>query len=260
MTSVALNQYLKRLQAHSILADEEQQAILSLQGETSAVAARKDLVRPGDHVDRAILVCSGLLGRYDLMRDGSRQITALHVAGDLCDLHSVVAPTTGWGINALEDARIFTIPHNVIRQLVAIYPNLAMAFWRDATLDASILAKWVANIGRKSALARIAHLLCEIGLRLEAAGLGHHQSFSLSLTQEQIGDMVGLTPVHVNRTIKALREQRVVTIVHGRVDVLDWGQLTQVADFVPTYLLPYRQHHLPDAMADRRAIHWRNGV
>lgn len=260
MTSVALNQYLKRLQAHSVLADDEQQAILTLPGETSTVVAHRELVRPGDQVDRAILVCHGLLGRYDLMRDGSRQITALHVPGDLCDLHSVVAPTTGWGINALEDAGIYTIPHNAIRQLVTVYPNLAMVFWRDATLDASILAKWVANIGRKSALARIAHLLCEIGLRLEAAGLGHHKNFALSLTQEQIGDMVGLTPVHENRTIKALREQRLVTIVHGRVDVLDWGQLTLIADFVPTYLLPYRQHHLPDATADRRVIHWRNGA
>lgn len=244
VAEAAIEAYLERLQRHSVLTAEERRAILSIQGTVRRVPARRDLVAPGQQVGHAILVAEGLLCRFDLMRDGARQITALHLEGDLCDLHSLVAPKTGWGINALTPAVVVEVPHDTLRRLFVDHPNLAMAFWRDATLDASILAKWIGNIGRKRARAGLAHLLCELGTRMSATGRSSRASYALPLTQEQIADCIGLTPVHVNRVMRALREDGIVTVADGQVTIHDWESLEAAADFSATYLLPYRTSHL----------------
>ncbi len=241
----ALAAYLSRLELHSPLGEPERQAVLSLPAEEATVAARRDLVRPGEIVRHALLVADGLLGRFDTMRNGARQITALHIPGDMCDLHSVVAPLTGWGITALCGSKVLHVGHEGIRAAAAALPELATAFWRDTTLDASILAKGVANIGRKSARARIAHLFCEMGVRSERAGQGERSDYPLDLIQEQIGDVVGLTGVHVNRSIQALRDEELLEVKGRRVRILDWSGLAAVAEFSPAYLLRDERAALP---------------
>lgn len=232
-----LARYLRRLLRHSVLSVEEQRAILALPALEVEAPTRRDLVRPGEVVDHAVLVADGLLGRFDLMRSGARQITALHIPGDMCDIHSVVAPRTGWGLAALGASTVLHIPHADLKALALDHPNVALAFWRDTTLDASILAKGIANIGRKSARDRIAHLFCEMGVRCERAGLGSRRDYPLDLTQEQIGDVVGLTGVHVNRSVQALRDDGLLAVRSRRVEIPDWNGLTAAAGFDPTYLL-----------------------
>ena len=234
----ALAAFLRRVLLHSSLTDEERRSVLALSGEVNPVLPRRDLVHPGQRVHHSILVAEGFLGRYDLMRDGARQITAVHIPGDMCDLHSVVAPRTGWGITALSPSVVLQIPHGELRRLAVRYPNLALAFWRDTTVDGSILAKAVANLGRQDARARIAHLLCEMAIRMLRAGLGDGLSYALPLSQEQIGDIVGLTSVHVNRTLQALRAEGLFSLKGQMVEILDWDRLARVAGFTPTYLLP----------------------
>ena len=241
-----LSAFLKRLQLRSVLTDEEKNAVLHLKGHVELIADRQDLVVPGETVTCAILVISGMLARFDLMKEGSRQITAFYIPGDMCDLHSVVAPTTGWGITALGAATVFRIPHPELKKLVSGFPNLALAFWRDTTLDASVLAKWVANIGRKDARARVAHLLCEMGVRMEAAGLGTKRNYRLDITQEQIGDAMGLSPVHVNRTLQGLRALGVVSVKNNQVQIADWDRLASIAEFTSTFLLFDEQQKNPD--------------
>jgi CRP-like cAMP-binding protein len=240
MTSAAppdMSRFLKRLLLRSVLSDIEQEAILDLQGRFHRVHAHTDIVLPGQTIDFACLILEGWLGRFDQMRDGGRQTTAFHIPGDMCDLHSVVAPTTGWGITALSTATILRIPHASLRALALAYPQIAMAFWRDTATDASLLAKWIANVGRKDARARVAHLLCEMGWRMELAGLGTRTSFQFDATQEQIADAMGLTPVHVNRMLQALRAEGVLTMRSSAVDIHDWDQLADIAEFEPTFLL-----------------------
>jgi CRP-like cAMP-binding protein len=175
--------------------------------------------------------------RFDLMSDGSRAIPEFFVAGDMCDLPSLVAPRAGWGLTALSTLELVQIPHGALRDLARTYPEIGMAFWRDCTSDAGTLAKWVANIGRKDGMARIAHVLCEMGLRMEAAGLGTRRRYRLAITQEQLGDAMGLTSVHVNRTLGALREVGAVDFSKHEVNVLDWDQLTRIAGFDEQFLL-----------------------
>jgi CRP-like cAMP-binding protein len=163
--------FLDRLLLRSALSEEERQAVLNLPSKEQQVRARRDVVLPGEAVNAICLVASGIMGRFDQMRDGRRQTTAFYISGDACDLPSVVAPVTGWGITALSDCVVLRIAHDELRAVALRYPNLAMAFWRDTTFDASVLAKWVANVGRKNAQARLAHLLCEMGMRVEHAGV-----------------------------------------------------------------------------------------
>lgn len=166
-------------------------------------------------------------------------------------LHSVVVQTTGWGLTALTDASVLSVLHDDLRRLATGSPAIAAAFWRETTVDASILAKWVANIGRKEAQARLAHFLCELGVRLEQAGLGRRDRFRLELTQEQIGDTIGLTSVHVNRTFQALRAQDLISLRAQMFEAHDWDRLARIAEFVPTYLLAVDP---PPEQLDRRPI------
>jgi len=132
---------------------------------------------------------------------------------------------------------VLFVPHARLRAMACTHPAIAMAFWRDGTVDASILAKWIGNIGRQDARARLAHLICEFGTRSELAGIGSRTSFALDATQEQLADALGLTSVHVNRTLQRLRSEGVVSTRGHAVDVLDWERLADIAEFDPTYLL-----------------------
>jgi CRP-like cAMP-binding protein len=237
LSSAALALFLKRLLLRSQLSDDEQTAVLRLKTRSVQPPPRRDIVSPGQIVHYSCLVASGWVGRFDQMRDGRRQITAFHIAGDMCDLHSAVAPTPGWGITALGEATILQIAHADLLKSAVDFPNLALAYWRDTTADASILSKWIANIGRASAEPRVAHLLCELAIRVENADLGSRASFDLRLTQEQIGDATGLTSVHVNRMLHNLRSDGCISISNHAVKIIDWKRLCDLAAFDPAYLL-----------------------
>jgi CRP-like cAMP-binding protein len=229
--------FLTRLKLRSELTAEAQHAILKLKSRPVRTPARQDIVMPGQTLDHACLVVSGLLGRFDQVLDGNRQITAVYVPGDMCDIHSVVAPTTAWGLTALSATETLQVPHVALKALVADYPEIGMAFWRDTTTDASILAKWISSLGRKSAIARLSHLLCEMGLRLELAGAGTRTSYAFDITQEQLGNMLGMTAVHVNRMLLSLRTDSIVTMRGHRVEINDWDRLAAVGEFDPNFLL-----------------------
>jgi len=233
----ALGLFVERLLLRSPLSDEEQAAIRSLPGRIARVPACHEIILPGQHTDHSCMIVSGLGARFDMMADGRRQIVAFHLPGDMCDLHSVPAPTSGWGLEALSGATLLCIPHSALRK-VAQDPAIAMAFWRDTVTDGSILAKWAANLGRKQAVPRLAHPFCEMGIRMEQVGLGSRTAYELPATQAQLAAALGLTSVHLNRTLKTLRDEG-VNFSGKKVRIEDWDSLTHLAEFDPAYpLLP----------------------
>ena len=236
-SSTPVARFLHRLRLRSVLTAEEQEAVLELSGETRHYRSNEDIVSPGEHVDYACLVARGVAGRFDQMLDGERQVTSFYIAGDMCDLHSVVAPRAGWSITALSAVTAVLVPHGDLRELCVRYPGVAVAFWRDGTADASIFAKWVGNLGRKNARARIGHIFCEMGMRSEAAGLGTRSAYELALTQNQLADAAGLTPVHVNRTLQDMKREGLLQFHNGHVTIPEWSALARVAEFDPLYLL-----------------------
>ncbi len=232
----ALERFLRRLRLRSPLGDAEARAVLALPGELIEVAAHRDIVMPGERVSRAALIAGGIAGRFDQEEDGTRQFTALHVPGDMADLHSTVLPVASWGIEALTACAVLKVPHHALLDAAAALPMLGAALWRDTTADAGIFAKWAAVIGRKTARGRVAHLACEMGMRSEFAELGERTDYPLPLTQAQIADTLGLTGVHVNRTLAGLREDDVLVIARGRVRIADWDAARRAAGFDPAYL------------------------
>ena len=232
---LGLEQYLRRLLLRSRLTADEQEAIRSLPGRVEKVRAGHDVIVPGEHTDESCTVVRGLMSRFDVLLDGSRQTVALYLHGDMCDLHSVPVPTSGWGREASTQTTLLFVPHDALRELTH-NARIALALWRDTTVDGSILAKWVANMGRKQAAARVAHLFCELGTRMEHLGLGKRTDFMLPMTQAQIAEVAGMTAVHLNRTLKALANKG-LTCSRGRIRIGDWNAAVELAEFDPTYLL-----------------------
>jgi CRP-like cAMP-binding protein len=231
-----LQPFLERLTCRSVLTREEQQAILSLPTHASQVHANNDFVGLGETVDHVSLIVSGMVGRFDQNSEGSRQITAIHIPGDMANLHSVVQPQATSALQALSVATILSIPHCAVRAATAQHPALAEALWRDCMVDAAILSQWVVNVGRCQARIRIAHLLCEMATRLKAPIDQGSFSFPFLVTQMQIADATGLTSVHVNRILRTLREEGLVDVRRREVVVEDWKGLVAAGEFDPNYL------------------------
>lgn len=193
-------------------------------------------MRPGEQVTHACFVVAGLVGRFGQNRNGKRQITAVHIPTDMVDLHAVVAPEACSALQALSLTTIFRVPHDALREAARHYPAIAEAFWRECAVDAAILAEWVVNVGRRDAKGRVAHLLCEVACRVEGAGEKVGFTVPFAATQTHIADMTGLTPVHVNRTLAALRDENVVDLRARMIHILDWKRLIEVGDFDDNYL------------------------
>jgi len=235
--STPMKSYLRRLSVRSNLTAEEQEAILALPGETLSTAAHRDIVRPGQLTTFSCLVVDGLAARFDQLSNGHRQISALHIVGDFCDLHSLAVPEAGWGIQSLTPTVVRLVPHDALRKIISAYPNVAMAFWRDTVVDNSVLAKWLSALGRRDATARFAHLICEMGLRYEHVQLGTRERFAFPITQMQLADVLGMSSVHINRVLQALRGQGVLETRGQVFHILDRRRLEKLADFDDAYLL-----------------------
>jgi CRP-like cAMP-binding protein len=228
--------FLAKLARRSVLGEEERQAILDLPGRPVQVQSNRDYVRLGERVDHSCLVVDGLVGRFGQNREGGRQITALHIEGDMIDLHSVVAPDATSALQALTVTTLLQVPHSALRNVARRHPAVAEAFWRECVVDAAVLAEWVVNVGRRDARTRAAHLLCEMATRHDESRAGSGFRFHFPATQTHLADMLALTAVHVNRTLKALREEKVVAICSREVTILDWDGLADLGEFDPAYL------------------------
>jgi CRP-like cAMP-binding protein len=232
----ALSLYLDRLLLRSTLSDDEKHAILNLPARASIVDVQHDFVHIGDKIKHACLIVDGLVARFAQIRNGNRGFVAFHIPGDMADLHSVVVPNVTWALHAVVPTTILRVPHAALIDLTARYPALAMAFWRDCVVDGNVMAQWTVNIARKDAVARLAHLLCEMSLRYRAIGLADEGRFPFGITQINLADAVGLTPIHLNRVLKRLREDGVATKDADTVHITDFDRLAAIGEFDPAYL------------------------
>jgi CRP-like cAMP-binding protein len=232
---------LKKLRLWGPLGAPEENAILSLPHKVEEVLPNRYLAREGEATKHSCLLIDGFAFRQKVLVDGARSISAVHMAGDIVDLQNSLLGTADHSVQTLTRARVAFVPRHEIRRVAFEFPKLGMAMWHDTLVDGSIFREWIANIARRDAAARIAHLLCEFGVKLEAIGLGDRLSFELPMTQEQLADATGLTTVHVNRTLSHLESEGLIARAKRYVAVSDWERLEDVAGFTPGYL------HLPTA-------------
>src|SRR5262245_13085535 len=203
---------------------------------TRVVEANQEIVSAGERSLECNLIVEGFACDYLILPDGLRQIISLRVPGDFCGLDSVLMRTLDRHVAAIGGTKVAVIPHHTLLDLAEKHPRILFALWQDTLLDAAINREWIANVGRRSAKARIAHLLCELYWRLRAAGLAQGGFFELPLTQTDVGDATGLSVVHVNRTLQKLRAEGLITWVGARVAVHDQKQLEEAGEFRADYL------------------------
>ena len=215
---------------------EEEAALRSIIGPPQPYPARRMVIEEGEPLERSALLVEGLLARFKDMRDGQQQISELHVAGDFADLHSFTLKRLDHGILTLTACRIAWVGHDALTGVVGRFPHLGRLLWFSTNLDAAIHRAWTVSLGRRDAAARLAHLLCELQVRLEIVGLADPTGYPLALTQNDLANCLGLTAVHVNRVLRELRERGLVTFRGGHVTIADRAGLCHLAEFSPDYL------------------------
>lgn len=217
------------------LTRSEAQALRQLPLSVVSLEAYEDVVREGESLTKSCLLVEGLLCRYKIIA-GKRQILSVHLPGDVPDLQSLHLDEMDYSLGALTASTVAFIRHQHIRATIASEPGLGAAFWRHTLVDAAIERAWLASLGRRSSRERVAHLYCEVFARLLARNLTDRESFALPMTQIDMADAVGLSQVHLNRTIQELRRSGVL-VQRGRYyGFEDWTLLQETADFDPAYL------------------------
>jgi CRP-like cAMP-binding protein len=227
---------LRKLSLWRQLDEEDEAAILSLPHRLRKFGAMQFIVRDGEKPVHSCLLLSGFAFRHKVSGDGGRQIMSIHMKGDVVDLQNSLLRTSDHNVQALTNIEVALMPVEAVQDLAFKRPNVGKAMWYETLVDASIFREWTLNVGRRNALTRTAHLLCEFALRLETAGLGEQCHYELPMTQEQLADALGLTSIHVNRTLKALDAEGYIERSKRSVKIADWKRLAEVGDFDPNYL------------------------
>jgi CRP-like cAMP-binding protein len=226
-----------RLQAYTKLSQDDIQAIerLSRQG-LRDVGARRDLIREGDQPRSVFLMLAGWACRYKTLPDGRRQIVGLFVPGDICDLNIYILKEMDHNVGAISQIRVAEIGRDDFEQMMTDHPRITQALLWDELVTVAVQREWTLNVGQRTAYERIAHLLCEMFLRLRAVGLTDGNSCHFPLTQVDLADATGLTAVHVNRTLQELRRDGLVELQSKMLTIPDFKALQSAAMFNDNYL------------------------
>jgi CRP-like cAMP-binding protein len=227
---------LRRLERRSPLGESGRRALLELPHTIRPVSANTHIIRDGDRPDHCCLLLSGFAHRYKLTGDGGRQIISIHMASEFVDLQNGLLSVADHSVQMLTDGEVAYVPQRAIQEVALGHPAVGKALWIDTLIDASIFREWVVNVGRRDSRARVAHLLCEFSMRLHATGLASNHHYELPMTQEQLADAVGLTSVHVNRVLKQLGEDGLISRDRRRIVIEDWAALRATGDFNERYL------------------------
>lgn len=228
---------IRRLGTIAVLSDAERAAIRALPLTVRDYPAGADIIRERDRPAQCCLLLDGFLCRYRIVAGGRRQIFSFHLPGDMPDLQSLHLEVMDHALAPIVPSTVAFIAHADIRALYRALPRIGEIFWRATLIDAAMFREWMTGLGSRDAYQRTAHLLCELYVRLESIGLARDFAYDIPMTQQELGDALGITTVHVNRTLRQLREAGVVSIRRARVQIHSWANLAAIAGgFDPTYL------------------------
>jgi CRP-like cAMP-binding protein len=231
-----LHLLVRKLETHAPLAVEDRQALLDLSYSRRTLEASTYLVREGDMPVRCGILLSGFAYRQKHTGDGLRQIVALHIPGEAVDFQNLFLDISDHSVQMMTRGDVAFVPRAEFQDLVRSRASIAHAILIDILVEGSIFREWVLNVGRRDARTRMAHLLCEFAIRMQAQGLADIGGYDLPITQEQLADALGLTAVHVNRTLKALEAGGLITRNKRSISFPSWERMRDVADFNQRYL------------------------
>lgn len=227
---------LHELELHSRLPAEDRQAVLGLPYRLRRLDAGSYLVREGDIPTHCCVLVDGYAYRQKVTGNGARQILSVCIPGDAVDLQNMFLDIADHAVQMLTKGTVADVPREALQELVLTRPAVGTAIIQLTLVEASILREWVVNVGRRDARARVAHILCEFAVRLESRGLTSDHGFELPMTQEQLADATGLTPVHVNRVLKSLENDGLISRKRRNIHYSDWRALQDAGDFTRGYL------------------------
>lgn len=238
MTSAAqaLAPLVHKLQRLGDLSEQDVAAVHTLPHSLRSARHLTVLIREGQALDHCTLIVSGIAARDRTTRAGARQFVGFHIKGDLVDLNSALIGHAHDTVQVLGGAEVACVPLSAIVALAFERPTIGRLLWIDTLLDASIAREWTLSVGRRDARTRLLHFLCELATRQEQAGIGTREKLDLPLTQEQLGDALGLTAVHVNRVLQSLKDEPAIERIGRTIRIRDWGSLVRMADFDDAYL------------------------
>ncbi|UZK65826.1 Crp/Fnr family transcriptional regulator [Sphingomonas sp. M1-B02] len=230
------NPFAQRLRGHGPLTEDEVALLTAACQSTRELPAGFHLIREGDCPDPVFVMLEGWAFRYKILPDGGRQIIAFMLPGDFCDVHISVLEEMDHSIVTLTKSRVAAIPHTQMEALVESRPSITRAFWWSQLVDQGILRAWIVSMGRRKATERVAHLMCELYIRMRNIGMATDDRCEMPLTQIVLADAVGLTPVHVNRVLRRLRLEKVMELRSGSLKIIDPAKLARIAGFDDNYL------------------------
>lgn len=231
-----IERHLLKLRLRDTIDAAEEAALRGSVVDTVTHAAGRTIVRAGEELNYSTLLLDGLIGRYKDLKNGQRQITHVHVAGDFADLHGFTLKRLDHSLLALTPCTIARASHAKLREITETLPHLTRIMWFSTNVDAAIHREWEVSLGRRSAIQRAAHFFCELHVRLGAVGLAEEDGYRLAISQAELAECLGLTPVHVNRVLRELRERSLMEFRNGRVAFQDLPGLKRLAEFDPGYL------------------------
>lgn len=204
--------------------------------ETRTVPARKIIAEKGEPIGYSTYLIEGIICRYMDDRNGARQLVAVHVPGDFVDLHGYPLKRLDHDVATITACKIACVTHVVLDKIVANHPNLAKMLWFSTLLDAAMHREWIFRLGRLDAIARVGHFFCEIEAKLRAVGRSDGTTFRLALTQADLGEACGMTPVHMNRMLRELKARGLMEMRRGTVVMIDKPALMRLCEFDQSYL------------------------
>ena len=226
----------RKLQLWQPLSEIDIAAVLALPHTIRSLESGQYIIWDGDKPQHSCLLLGGFAYRHKVAGNGGRQILSIHMKGDIVDLQNSLLGIADHNVQMLTTGQVALIPVEAMREIAFNRPHVGMAMWYETLVEASIFREWIVNVGRRDARTRIAHLLCEFAVRLEVAELGQQSTYELPITQEQLGEAVSLTPVHVNRTLMRLESDGLIDRTKRVITIRDWTELAKTADFEPRYL------------------------
>lgn len=226
----------RRLESIADISLEEREAIQKLPARIRILKSGQDIVQDGDKPSQCCLMVEGWAFRYKLVGAGHRQILSFHVPGDIPDLQSLHLHTMDHSLATLTSATVAFISHDSLRELTDLFPKIAAVLWRHTLVDGAIFRQWIVGIGSRSAHDRVAHLFCELYLKLEAVGLAEDHRCTLPLTQIQLADAMGISNVHINRVLKEMRSKNLISLKGSALAIHSWDELVRIAEFDEAYL------------------------
>lgn len=230
------NAFISRLAQLVPLSPDETAILWELQSSPRTVQRHRDIITEGRSYASLFIMMEGNAIRYRILHDGRRQIVNIVLPGDIVGALGYFMESSLYSTKALTEVTIASIPFTRLNALNETHPRLVTKIFWWFSCESTIYAEHLVDLGRRSALERVAHFLLELLTRLQTVGLADDHSFKIPLTQELIADALGLSIPHVNRVLRRLREDQLVVVEDQRVTVKDIESLSELADFEPGYL------------------------